>query len=128
MISRRRLSVVAVLVSALVPTWVGAAETKSRRLGAAEIRARISGHDLTDGVHWRRHFKPNGVLESIDLGEKSTGRWTIRSDRLCFAARKEDPLECYDVFAASATQIRLHVEDTGYDLEGTIEIHGRGRL
>ncbi len=112
-------------VFALALSFAGeanAAETL-RRLGAKEIRAKIAGQVLTDQVHWSRTFQRNGTLASIDMGEERTGRWEIQGNRLCFASRKAEPLECYEVLAAG-NEIHLRRDGAPDDFVGIVQKPG----
>ena len=116
---RQALAAIVAIV-ALVPAGIAWPQSKPKQLSAKEIRARIIGNVLTDGVHWRRHFQRNGTLSSTDMGKSNIGRWKIQGNQLCFAVQIREDFDCYEVLA-SGKEVHLHVEDTGYDLEGRIE-------
>ena len=122
MIAMRLLRALAVIVTVVALTPIGAAlsQGKPKKLSAKEIRAQIIGNVLTDGIHWRRHFQRNGTLASFDMGKSNTGRWKIQGNQLCFAVQAGEDFDCYEILA-SGKEVHLHVEDTGYDLEGRIE-------
>ena len=107
-------------ILALIPTGIAWSQSKPKKLSANEIRAQIIGNVLTDGVHWRRHFQRNGTLTSVDMGKSNIGRWRIQGNQLCFAVQVREEFDCYEVLT-SGKEVHLHVEDTGYDLEGRIE-------
>ena len=68
------------------PGGVADAAAASKKLTGAAIRHAISGHELTDGVHWSWKFKPGGRLLSEENGRRTTGRWPIQLDELCIDA------------------------------------------
>ena len=107
-------------ILALIPTGIAWSQSKPKKLSANEIRAQIIGNVLTDGIHWRRHFRRNGTLASVDMGKSSVGRWKIQGNQLCFAVQAGEDFDCYEILA-SGKEVHLHVEDTGYDLEARIE-------
>jgi hypothetical protein len=107
-------------ILALIPTGIAWSQSKPKKLSANEIRAQIIGNVLTDGIHWRRHFRRNGTLASVDMGKSNIGRWKIQGNQLCFAVQAGEDFDCYEILA-SGKEVHLHVEDTGYDLEARIE-------
>lgn len=70
-----------------------------RRLKGAEIRARLAGMELTDGVHWTYIFRLGGRVTSIDLGKRVEGSWSVRKDELCIKVA-DLPSPCSQVWAA----------------------------
>lgn len=86
-----------------------AAETL-RKLGGAQIRAKVSGMELSDGVHSRDAFRPDGTLTSYGMGRKTVGVWRIRGDELCIAPGKDEQA-CYLVWA-SGNKIELRHKDS----------------
>ena len=119
----RRAFAAAVAIVALVPAGIAWSQSKPKKLSANEIRAQIIGNVLTDGIHWRRHFRWNGTLASVDMGKSSVGRWKIQGNQLCFAVQAGEDFDCYEILA-SGKEVHLHVEDTGLDLEATIKKPG----
>jgi hypothetical protein len=101
----------------------GAAET-FQKLGGAQIRAKISGMELSDGVHSRDAFAPDGTLTTYAMSKKTVGRWRIAADELCLAPSK-DQESCYVVWAAGR---KLELRRNGSDLpliEGELRRAGR---
>jgi len=62
-----------------------------RQLNGSEIRARLSGRELTDGVHWSMRFGAGGKLATSEAvgrfapEEKDSmrGTWRVVRDELC---------------------------------------------
>ena len=95
-----------------------AAET-IRQLDGAQIRSKLSGMELSDGVHSRDVFGRDGVLTSHAMGKKTAGKWRVRGDELCLTRPKEDE-SCYVVWAAG-TKLELRRKGTDLPLlEGTL--------
>lgn len=70
-----------------------------RRLGEADIRARIIGRDITDDFHWTEYYRPNGVLEIDGMGRRRTGRWKIERGMLCILRPEvAADFECFQVW------------------------------
>lgn len=61
----------------------------------AAIRQAVTGHELTDGVHWSWKFRPGGRLLSEEHGRRRTGRWDVDRDKLCIDAGYGD--RCHTV-------------------------------
>jgi hypothetical protein len=88
------------LVGALTAATVhpaGAAD-QFRQLKGAEIRARFTGMELTDGIHWTYIFMPGGRMNSIELGKRAKGSWSVRMNELCINVA-ETPSPCSQVWA-----------------------------
>jgi S-adenosylmethionine hydrolase len=66
-----------------------AAAEKFRKLSAAEIRAKVTGMEVTDEVHSADVFAPGGALISYAMGRKSAGKWRVERDQLCFEKSRE---------------------------------------
>jgi hypothetical protein len=92
-----RLLVLAVIASV---AWNAVAEEKYRKLKGPQIRARFSGMELTDDVHWYDFYDRNGTILSSSMGRKRQGKWWIEKDQLCIDVDKESSVRCYDVLAS----------------------------
>jgi hypothetical protein len=54
------------------------AEENFEVLKAKQIRARVVGKDISDGVHWWEYYRKAGTLISVDMGTQRTGIWKIK--------------------------------------------------
>jgi hypothetical protein len=71
MVRKMRLLVAAALILGIsVPAD---AEENFELLKAKQIRARIVGNDISDGVHWSEYYRSDGALISVDMGMQRTG-------------------------------------------------------
>src|SRR5262245_42995276 len=70
-------------------------EENFKQLNANQIRARVIGKDITDGVHWSEYYRKDGALVSVDMGTQRTGTWKIQGDKLCKTDGKNKQLTCY---------------------------------
>src|SRR5256886_12173688 len=61
-----------------------------KRLSGAQIRAKVTGMQLTDEVHYRFVYDRDGTLRSYSMGVKKVGKWTVESDQLCLYFREPD--------------------------------------
>ncbi len=121
MIGKTALLVAVALALVLMPTAF--AEEKFETLKVAQIRARVIGKDITDGVHWSEYYRKDGTLISIDMGMKRTGIWKIQGDKLCKSKEKTKPLTCYEVWmSGNNISLRIHEVDTPFT--GFVEKHG----
>jgi len=53
-----------------------------KKLSGAQIRAKLSGKEVTDEVHYRDVYEHDGTLRSYSMGSKKRGKWTIQGDDL----------------------------------------------
>jgi hypothetical protein len=99
--TRKRIAVVAAACCAShIMSAVFAADT-FRRLGSAEIRARVVGKVVTDKSHWSDRFESDGTLRAVDLGTPKPGTWKLEGNDMCVvrAARKA-VTECFEIWAS----------------------------
>jgi len=47
------------------------------KLSGAQIRARFTGRELTDEVHWLEVYERDGTLRSYSMGSKKVGKWVV---------------------------------------------------
>jgi len=110
---------VALLAALLVPTPCEAAGQAARKLSGAQIRAKFTGMQFTDEVHWRDVYERDGTLRSYSMGRKLRGRWAVEADDLCLDLPEPDG-GCYEV-ATSARGIVLTPRGPGLQLEGVLQ-------
>jgi hypothetical protein len=91
----RRLAIVA----CVFPLCASAADG-FRQLSAADIRSRVVGQVITDEAHWSDHFRSDGTLRAVELGNDIPGAWKLHGDELCMTRRyKAGPeTQCYEVW------------------------------
>jgi hypothetical protein len=46
-----------------------------RKLKDTEIKARLAGMEITDGVHWAEQYMRDGTYKAFHLGKPSKGKW-----------------------------------------------------
>ena len=117
---KRRLRVTALACLAVATLGAdAAAEEKFQKLTGGRIRAKLSGMELTDNVHWRDLYQRNGTVTSTSMGRKRAGRWRVEQDQLCIELEGEPIPTCYDVWI-SGKDVELRSEGL-LPLRGTLE-------
>ena len=101
---RHRMGGVAILAIGLT-AHAGMAAESFRKLATPQIRAAVVGMELSDDVHARDVFEPNGKLVSFAMSSKSIGAWRVQNDELCFDRPKQEP-SCYE-FWMSGKKVEL---------------------
>lgn len=105
--SQKRLELAMVASLAGATFGFGAfSEEKFQRLSSAQIRAKFSGMELTDEVHWYDYYNRNGTVLSSSMGRKRTGKWWVENNQLCTDIDKDSSVRCYDVLI-SGNNVRL---------------------
>ena len=108
-----------VAISMVVAMPSARAAEKMQQLGGAQIRAKLAGMELSDGVHSRDMFERNGTLTSHNMGRKTAGTWRVNGNELCLAPAKVEE-SCYVVWAAG-TKVELRRKGADLPLiEGTL--------
>jgi hypothetical protein len=95
------------------------AADKFQKLSGAQIRAKFSGMQLTDEVHWRYVYERGGRLRSYSMGTKKIGTWAIEKDELCLDLKEPDD-GCYEVSRAG-DRIAMKPSGSGLALEGVLQ-------
>src|SRR4051794_9435942 len=104
------------VVAALTLTSPVLATETFRQLNGAEIKARFSGKELTDGVHWSMRFGNGGKLTASEAvgrfapAEKGStrGTWRVVRDELCLDYGAGGPT-CHQVWM-SGKNVQLRRE------------------
>ena len=83
-----------VLFAIVVVSQAAMAQT-FQKVSGSQIRSRLAGMEMTDGVHWADVFEANGTLNSFSMSKKTTGTWRFRktsyasiAERMMAAATK----------------------------------------
>jgi len=90
-----------------------------RKLSGAQIRAKFTGMQLTDEVHYRLVYERDGTLRSFAMGVKKRGRWVIDKEQLCLYLQEPDD-GCYDVALYGKT-FTLTPAGLGSALDGILQ-------
>src|SRR5262245_60696435 len=73
----------AAIVSSTLCAVSAVAAENVKRLSGTQIRAKVSGMQLTDEVHYRFVYERDGTLRSYSMGVRKVGKWTVENDQLC---------------------------------------------
>ena len=96
-----------------------AAAEKRTKLSGVQIRAKFSGRQLTDEVHWRDVYERDGALRTYSMGRKRTGKWFVRANTLCLDLPEPDG-GCLEVMSVGS-HIELIPTGTGLTIEGVLQ-------
>jgi hypothetical protein len=114
---------VTILATAALGSFVfapGAAAAENfKKLSGAQIRAKFTGMQLTDDVHWRDVYERDGTLRGYSMGTKKVGKWAIEKDELCLYLNEPED-GCYEV-SLSGERIQMKPAGIGLTLEGVLE-------
>src|SRR5258705_1854168 len=83
-----------------------------RKLKDAEIRARLAGMEITDGVHWAEQYMRDGTFKAFHMAKASTGKWYARNGELCLNNGKAEP-QCKEVWM-SGSRVEFRVPGSGF--------------
>src|ERR1700730_6089698 len=71
-----------VAIALLLPAISHGAE-RFQKLSGSQIRAKFTGMEMTDNVHWADVFGANGELRTFSMGKKKEGKWRVEKDERC---------------------------------------------
>jgi hypothetical protein len=116
---RKLATILAVVVLGSISFEADATAEKLQRLSGAEIRAKFTGMQLTDEVHWRYVYDRGGRLRSYSMGTKKIGTWAIEKDELCLYLKEPDD-GCYEI-SLSGERVEMKPSGLGLSLEGVLQ-------
>jgi len=93
----------------------GLAADNFRKLSDAQVRARLAGMEITDGVHWAEQYMRDGTYKAYHLGKPSKGKWYAKDGELCLGDGKAES-ECREVWISGNK-----IEFRGTGLEGVLQ-------
>ena len=96
-----------------------AAAENAQKLSGSPIRAKFTGMQLTDEVHWRYVYDRDGTLRSYSMGTKKVGKWAIEKDELCLYLKEPDD-SCFEV-SLSGKRIEMKPSGLGLTLVGVLQ-------
>jgi hypothetical protein len=115
------VTIVAAITAASLSVEVDAAAADNvQKLSGKQIRAKFSGMQLTDEVHYRDVYERDGTLRSYAMRTEKTGRWAVEKDQLCLYFKEPDD-GCYDVSRAG-DRIEMKPAGLGLSIEGILQI------
>src|ERR1700737_857339 len=110
----------AAATAALISVEIGAVAAENfQKLSGTQIRAKFTGMQLTDEVHWRYVYDRDGTLRSYAMGTKKVGKWAIEKDELCLYLKEPDD-GCFEV-SLSGKRIEMTPSGLGLTFEGVLQ-------
>ena len=82
-----------------------------RKLKDAEIRARLAGMEVTDGVHWAEQYMRDGTYRAFHMAKPTRGKWYARNGELCLDSGKGEP-DCREVWISGN---KIEFRGTGFE-------------
>jgi len=117
---KKLLKMIAAAAAASISVELSAAAAENlQRLSGVQIRAKFTGMQLTDEVHWRYVYDRDGTLRSYSMGTKKVGKWAIEKDELCLYLKEPDD-GCFEV-SLSGKRIEMKPSGLGLTLEGVLQ-------
>ena len=116
---RDMLAVIGGTLALLAVDGNGVAAEKFQKLSGSQIRARFTGMELTDSVHFADVFGANGALKTYSMGKKKDGKWRVEKDEICVDRGKDDG-GCYQVWI-SGRNVEFRHEGLGSSLDGVLQ-------
>ena len=111
--------IVAATVASILVEDSAVASENFKTLSGGDIRAKFTGMQLTDGVHWRYVYDRDGTLRSYSMGTKKIGKWAVEKDELCLYLKEPDD-GCFEV-SLSGKRIEMKPSGLGLTLVGVLQ-------
>jgi len=92
----------------------------AQKLSGVQIRAKFTGMQLTDEVHFRDVYDRDGTLRSYSMGTKKVGKWAVERDELCQYFKEPDD-GCYEV-SLSGGRIEMKPSGLGLTIDGILQV------
>jgi hypothetical protein len=115
---KKAMTIIAAATLASISAGAVAAE-KSQKLSGSQIRAKFTGMQLTDQVHYRDVYDRDGTLRSYSMGTKRVGKWAVEKDELCHYFKEPDD-GCYEVSRAG-DRVEMKPSGLGLTIEGILQ-------
>jgi hypothetical protein len=117
---KKLMTILAALAMASISVEADAVAAEDfQKLSGAQIRAKFTGMQLTDEVHWRYVYDRDGTLRSYAMGTKKVGKWAIEKDELCLYLKEPDD-GCFEV-SLSGKRIEMTPSGLGLTFEGVLQ-------
>src|SRR5206468_10706983 len=118
---KRALRIIAAATVASIAVEVSAlGANDSQKRSGGQIRAKFTGMQLTDEVHWRYVYARDGTLKSYSMGTKKVGKWAVEKDELCLYLGETD--DGYYEVLVSGKSVEMKRSGLGLALEGVLQI------
>jgi hypothetical protein len=111
---------VIVLGCVLLTTSDALAVEQFKKISGPQIRAKFSGMEMTDEVHWREAYERDGSFKSRSMGRTRIGKWLVQNDELCVDLGPGTDSGCYQVWIAGKA-VELRPTGLGLPLQGVLQ-------
>jgi hypothetical protein len=91
-----------------------------KKISGPQIRAKFSGVEMTDEVHWREAYERDGSFKSRSMGRTRIGKWLVQKDELCVDVGPGTDSGCYEVWI-SGNAVELRPTGLGLPLQGVLQ-------
>jgi hypothetical protein len=118
-IAKDLLAAIGGVLALLATSGNGLAAEKFQKLTGSQIRAKFTGMEVTDHVHFADVFGTNGTLKAYSMGKKKDGKWRVEKDELCVDRGKDDG-GCYQVWMFG-NNVEFRREGLAATLEGVLQ-------
>ncbi len=105
---------------ALFATSDALAVEQFKKISGPQIRAKFSGMEMTDEVHWQDAYGRDGSFRSHSMGRTRIGKWLVRKDELCVDVGPGADSGCYEVWI-SGNAVELRPTGLGLPLQGVLQ-------
>jgi hypothetical protein len=93
---------------------------ENKKISGPQIRAKFSGMEMTDEVHWRDAYERDGSFKSRSMGRTRIGKWLVQKDELCVDVGPGTDSGCYEVWI-SGSAVELRPTGLGLPLQGVLQ-------
>lgn len=98
---------------------IGLAADAFKKLNGQQVRSRLAGMEITDGVHWAELYNKDGSLTQWAMGRKYVGTWTLQGDELCTSIPKRET-QCREVWIGAGNKIEFRTPGIDLAVDGRL--------
>jgi hypothetical protein len=105
---------VALVLVSVVTTLAGSAAESYRKLTEAEVKAKLSGMEISE-PHFSEQYMRDGTVRIVTMGRRIIGKWKVKGGQLCIEAPKPEDSRCKEVWrSGDKYQLRLEGDPVPY--------------
>jgi hypothetical protein len=116
---RNLVTILAAATLGSVSCEISVVAAESQTLSGSQIRAKFTGMQLTDEVHYRFVYDRDGTLRSFSMGTNKVGKWAVKNDELCLYLNEPDD-GCYEV-SREGERFEMKPSGFGLSLDGVLQ-------
>ena len=96
--------------------WSVNAAEAYRKLSDSEIRAKLTGMEISD-PHFSWQYMRDGTVRIVTMGRRIVGKWKVKGGQLCIEAPKPEDSRCKEVWrSGDKYQLRVEGDPVPYDV------------